>query len=67
MSLTDRDAKFLAGKRLGGMDQRVRERIEQPLTPFKPKALNPQVWKFVEEYCAGDGHVTLKEAALRAG
>ena len=67
MSLTSKDEKFLAGKRLGGMDQRVRERIEQPLKPFKPKALNPQEWKFVEEYCAGDGHVTLKEAALRAG
>lgn len=67
MSSSSRDQKFLAGKQLGGMDKRVRERIEQPLKPFKPKALNPQEWKFVEEYCAGDGRVTLKEAALRAG
>jgi len=29
--------------------------------------LSAQEWKFVEEFCAVDGHVTLKEAALRAG
>jgi phage terminase small subunit len=41
--------------------------VTSPVKPHKPKVLTPQEWKFVEEFCAGDGHVTLKEAALRAG
>ena len=41
-------------------------------TPVKPLALqkqimSPQQWKFVQELCSGDGGVTLKEAAIRAG
>jgi len=67
MSMTNKDEKFLAGKRLGGRPAVVEERINTPLKPFKPKTLNPQEWKFVEEFCAGDGRVSLKEAALRAG
>lgn len=35
------------------------KRRDQPLTT--------QEWKFVNEFVAGDGHVTAKEAALRAG
>jgi phage terminase small subunit len=31
------------------------------------KTLNAKEWKFVTEYVAGDGRVTLKEAAIRAG
>jgi len=64
---TAKDEKFLAGKRLGGIDGRVEERITRPVKPHKPRVLSPQEWKFVEEFVAGDGHVTLKEAALRAG
>jgi phage terminase small subunit len=33
----------------------------------KQKTLKPKEWKFVQEYVSGDGRVTLKEAAIRAG
>jgi phage terminase small subunit len=64
---TYKDEKFLAGKKLGGVDQRVESRLATQVKSHKLKVLTPQEWKFVEEFCAGDGHVTLKEAALRAG
>ena len=64
---TSKDGKFLAGKSLGGRPAVVEARINTPVKPHKPKVLTAQEWKFVEEFCAGDGHVTLKEAALRAG
>ena len=57
----------MAGKKLGGIDQRVEARLAVQVKPHKPRVLTPQEWKFVEEFSAGDGHVTLKEAALRAG
>ena len=62
-----KDEKFLAGKNLGGRPAVVEARVTGPVKPHKPKVLTPQEWKFVEEFCAGDGHVTLKEAAIRAG
>jgi hypothetical protein len=62
-----KDEQFLVGKKLGGRPAIVESRITAPVKPHKPKVLTPQEWKFVEEFCAGDGHVTLKEAALRAG
>ena len=62
-----KDEKFLAGKTLGGRPEVVETRITAPVKPHKPRVLTAQEWKFVEEFCAGDGHVTLKEAALRAG
>jgi phage terminase small subunit len=64
---TSKDEKFLAGKSLGGRPAVVEARVTAPVKAHKPKLLTPQEWKFVEEFCAGDGHVTLKEAALRAG
>jgi len=64
---SSKDEKFLAGKKLGGRPAVVEARITAPVKPHKPKVLTPQEWKFVEEFCAGDGHVTLKEAAIRAG
>ena len=33
----------------------------------RDQMLTTQEWKFVNEFVAGDGHVTAKEAALRAG
>lgn len=62
-----KDDRFMVGKKLGGIDARVEARITAPVKPHKPRVLTPQEWKFVEEFVAGDGHVTLKEAALRAG
>ena len=64
---TGKDERFLAGKSLGGRPAVVEARVTGPFKAHKPKVLTPQEWKFVEEFCAGDGHVTLKEAALRAG
>jgi phage terminase small subunit len=37
----------------------------KPLKQYK--SLNAKEWKFVQELVAGDGHVTMKEAAIRAG
>jgi phage terminase small subunit len=64
---TGKDERFLAGKKLGGRPAVVEERITRAVKPFKARVLSPQEWKFVEEFAAGDGHVTLKEAAIRAG
>ena len=65
--MSNKDERFLAGKKLGGRPAVVEARITAPVKPHKPKLLTPQEWKFVEEFVAGDGHVTLKEAAIRAG
>jgi phage terminase small subunit len=65
--MPSKDDQFMSGKLLGRRDERVEERINRPVKVVKPKVLSPQEWKFVEEFVAGDGHVTLKEAALRAG
>jgi phage terminase small subunit len=35
--------------------------------PHKHRELTTQEWKFVNEFVSGDGHVTLKEAVVRAG
>lgn len=64
---TSKDEAFLAGKSLGGRSAVVEARVTAPVKPYKPRVLTPQEWKFVEEFCAGDGHVTLKESAIRAG
>ena len=64
---SSKDDKFMAGKSLGGRPAVVEARLTAPVKPHKPKVLTPQEWKFVEEFVSGDGHVTLKEAALRAG
>lgn len=44
------------------------KRLQGQVKPLKQyKSLNSKQWKFVQEYVAGDGRVTLKEAAIRAG
>ena len=65
------------GKVGRGIPQSTLNKITKPLpeTTKKtgPKAkrrdqpLTTQEWKFVNEFVAGDGHVTAREAALRAG
>ena len=50
------------------MPNKAVKRLSGQVKPLKQyKALNPKQWKFVQEYVAGDGRVTLKEAAIRAG
>jgi hypothetical protein len=59
-----------------GIPQTTLDKINQPV-PEKSGAgsrakrrdqpLTTQEWKFVNEFVAGDGHVTAREAALRAG
>lgn len=48
---------------------KMEERLSQPVKPLKEQenAVSPQQWKFVQELVAGDGSVTLREAAIRAG
>ena len=55
------------------MTPMLKDKLVQRLaTPVKPLSLQvrivtPAEWKFVQELCAGDGAVTPKEAAIRAG
>lgn len=47
---------------------KAKQRLASEVKPLKKqKVLNDKEWKFVQEYVAGDGRVTLKEAAIRAG
>jgi phage terminase small subunit len=64
---TKKDERFLLGKRLGGRPAVVESRVTAPVKPHKQRVLTPQEWRFVEEFCSNDGHVTLREAAIRAG
>jgi phage terminase small subunit len=64
---TSKDEKFLAGKTLGGRPSVVEARITAPVKPHKPRVLSPQEWKFVEEFCAEDGRLNMREVAIRAG
>jgi phage terminase small subunit len=45
------------------------ERLATPVKPLRHQArvMSPAEWKFVQELCAGDGTVSMKEAAIRAG
>ena len=40
--------------------------LVKPLAQQK-KVVSPREWKFVQELCANDGAITLREAAIRAG
>lgn len=61
-----KDKKFLT--QIGpGVDPKVAERLSKPVPKSKKRVLTSQEWTFVHEFVSGDGHVTLKEAALRAG
>lgn len=50
------------------IQQKSANRMAREVAPLsKQKTLKPKEWKFVQEYVSGDGRVTLKEAAIRAG
>lgn len=47
---------------------KAKQRLAGEVKPLrKQKVMNAKEWKFVQEYVSGDGRVTLKEAAIRAG
>jgi phage terminase small subunit len=48
---------------------KAKQRMAGVVVPLRQqrKVLNEKEWKFVQEYVSGDGRVTLKEAAIRAG
>ena len=47
---------------------KAQQRMAGEVRPLrKQKVMNSKEWKFVQEYVSGDGRVTLKEAAIRAG
>lgn len=55
-------------KRMGrGLQPKTIEKLSRPVKPHKHRELTTQEWKFVNEFVAGDGHVTLREAVVRAG
>ena len=57
-------------KQIGrGIPQTTLDKITKPVPSSKKRdqALTTQEWTFVNEFTAGAGHVTAKEAALRAG
>lgn len=51
------------------MKDKLAARLAAPVGPLsaQKKAITAQEWKFVQELVAGEGSVTLKEAAIRAG
>ena len=50
------------------VQQKSANRMATKVAPLsKQKTLKPKEWTFVQEYVSGDGRVTLKEAAIRAG
>lgn len=63
-----KDDAFLAKHKLSRSRPAVIEaRVTARVPAHKPRTLTPQEWTFVEEFCANDGSITLKEAAIRAG
>jgi hypothetical protein len=61
------------GKSVFNMTPTLKDKLlERLATPVKPlalqaKVMTPAEWKFVQELCAGDGAISPKEAAIRAG
>lgn len=50
------------------LGDKLQKRLATPVAPLrKQKLLKPREWAFVKELVSGDGAVTLKEAAVRAG
>ena len=51
------------------MGDKARKRMSTEVVPLRQqrRVLNAKEWKFVTELVSGDGRVTMKEAAMRAG
>ena len=51
------------------MGDKARKRMSSEVAPLRQqrRVLNAKEWKFVTELVSGDGRVTMKEAAMRAG
>jgi len=51
------------------MGDKARKRMNSEVVPLRQqrRVLNAKEWKFVTELVSGDGRVTMKEAAMRAG
>ena len=51
------------------MPDKLKKRLNTKVAPLKKqkKTLTAREWAFVKEYVSGDGEVTMKEAAIRAG
>lgn len=51
------------------MPDKLKKRLNTKVAPLKKqkKTLTAREWAFVKEYVSGDGQVTMKEAAIRAG
>ena len=50
------------------LGDKLQKRLSTPVAPLKKqKMLTPREWTFVKELVTGDGAVTMKEAAIRAG
>jgi phage terminase small subunit len=51
------------------MGDKARKRMSSEVVPLRQqrRVLNAKEWKFVTELVSGDGRVTMKEAAMRAG
>ena len=49
--------------------EKAQTRMATQVAPLRKqrKTLNAKEWKFVTELVSGDGRVTMKEAAMRAG
>jgi hypothetical protein len=50
-------------------ENRTAKRLATPVAPLRKqrRVVKGKEWKFVQELVAGDGHITMKEAAIRAG
>jgi phage terminase small subunit len=51
------------------MPDKLKKRLTKKVAPLKQqkKTLSAREWAFVKEYVSGDGTITMKEAAIRAG
>lgn len=64
--MASKEQEFLA--KIGrGHPPAVQEQLATPVRRNRKHVLSPKEWAFVQEFVSGDGRVTQREAALRAG